>query len=64
VTPPPISSAATKYRHYGGDHIISVWHAEHYAHANRHTLLFCRGKYMRGEPCFHHPDARSIFYVQ
>jgi len=39
-----------EYRHYGGDHIIFVGHVERYAYTNRPTLLFCRGKYMRGEP--------------
>ena len=39
-----------EYRHYGGDHIIFIGHVERYAYTNRPTLLFCRGKYMRGEP--------------
>jgi flavin reductase (DIM6/NTAB) family NADH-FMN oxidoreductase RutF len=39
-----------EYRHYGGDHIIFIGHVERYAYTGRPTLLFCRGKYMRGEP--------------
>jgi flavin reductase (DIM6/NTAB) family NADH-FMN oxidoreductase RutF len=39
-----------EYRHYGGDHIIFIGHVERYAYTNRPILLFCRGKYMRGEP--------------
>src|SRR5882724_6419527 len=39
-----------EYRHYGGDHIIFIGHVERYAYTSRPTLLFCRGKYMRGEP--------------
>ena len=39
-----------EYRHYGGDHIIFIGHVERYAHTPKPTLLFCRGKYMRGEP--------------
>ena len=39
-----------EYWHYGGDHIIFIGHVERYAYTNRPTLLFCRGKYMRGEP--------------
>ena len=39
-----------EYRHYGGDHIIFIGHVERYAYTNKPTLLFCRGKYMRGEP--------------
>jgi flavin reductase (DIM6/NTAB) family NADH-FMN oxidoreductase RutF len=39
-----------EYRHYGGDHIIFIGHVERYAHTSKPTLLFCRGKYMRGEP--------------
>ncbi len=39
-----------EYRHYGGDHIIFIGHVERYAYTDRPTLLFCRGKYMRGEP--------------
>jgi flavin reductase (DIM6/NTAB) family NADH-FMN oxidoreductase RutF len=39
-----------EYRHYGGDHIIFIGHVERYAYTNRPTLLFCRGKYMKGEP--------------
>ena len=39
-----------EYRHYGGDHIIFIGHVERYAHTTKPTLLFCRGKYMRGEP--------------
>ena len=39
-----------EYRHYGGDHIIFIGHVERYAHTQKPTLLFCRGKYMRGEP--------------
>ena len=39
-----------EYRHYGGDHVIFIGHVERYAYTNRPTLLFCRGKYMRGEP--------------
>jgi flavin reductase (DIM6/NTAB) family NADH-FMN oxidoreductase RutF len=39
-----------EYRHYGGDHIIFIGHVERYAYTNKPTLLFCGGKYMRGEP--------------
>jgi flavin reductase (DIM6/NTAB) family NADH-FMN oxidoreductase RutF len=39
-----------EYRHYGGDHIIFIGHVERYAHTSKPTLLFCRGKYMKGEP--------------
>ena len=39
-----------EFRHYGGDHIIFIGRVERYAYTNRPTLLFCRGKYMRGEP--------------
>jgi flavin reductase (DIM6/NTAB) family NADH-FMN oxidoreductase RutF len=39
-----------EFRHYGGDHIIFIGHVERFAYTNRPTLLFCRGKYMRGEP--------------
>jgi flavin reductase (DIM6/NTAB) family NADH-FMN oxidoreductase RutF len=39
-----------EYRHYGGDHIIFIGHVERYAYTLKPTLLFCRGKYMRGEP--------------
>ena len=39
-----------EYRHYGDDHIIFIGHVERYAFTNKPTLLFCRGKYMRGEP--------------
>ena len=39
-----------EYRHYGGDHIIFIGHVERYAYTQKPTLLFCRGKYMRGEP--------------
>jgi len=30
--------------------IIFIGHVERYAYTNKPTLLFCRGKYMRGEP--------------
>lgn len=39
-----------EYRHYGGDHIIFIGHVERYAYTDKPTLLFCRGKYMRGVP--------------
>ena len=39
-----------EYRHYGGDHVIFIGHVERYAYTHKPTLLFCRGKYMRGEP--------------
>lgn len=39
-----------EYRHYGGDHIIFIGHVERFAYTAKPTLLFCRGKYMRGEP--------------
>ncbi|HEV2301606.1 MAG TPA: flavin reductase family protein [Stellaceae bacterium] len=39
-----------EYRHYGGDHIIFIGHVERYAYTDKPILLFCRGKYMRGEP--------------
>ena len=39
-----------EYRHYGGDHIIFIGHVERYAYTQKPTLLFCRGKYLRGEP--------------
>ncbi len=39
-----------EFRHYGGDHIIFIGHVERFAYTDRPTLLFCRGKYMKGEP--------------
>jgi flavin reductase (DIM6/NTAB) family NADH-FMN oxidoreductase RutF len=39
-----------EYRHYGGDHIIFIGHVERFAYTSKPTLLFCHGKYMRGEP--------------
>jgi flavin reductase (DIM6/NTAB) family NADH-FMN oxidoreductase RutF len=39
-----------EYRHYGGDHVIFIGHVERFAYTTKPTLLFCRGKYMRGEP--------------
>lgn len=39
-----------EFRHYGGDHIIFIGQVERYAYTDKPTLLFCRGKYMRGEP--------------
>ena len=39
-----------EYRHYGGDHIIFIGHVERYAYTQKPTLLFCRGRYLRGEP--------------
>jgi flavin reductase (DIM6/NTAB) family NADH-FMN oxidoreductase RutF len=48
-----------EYRHYGGDHIIFIGHVERYAYTNRPTLLFCRGKYMRGSPCSHPEPAEK-----
>jgi hypothetical protein len=39
-----------EYRHYGGGYIIFIGHVERYAYTHKPTLLFCRGKYMRGEP--------------
>ena len=54
--PPVIVGAAAhfecrnEFRHYGGDHIIFIGHVERYAYTHKPTLLFCRGKYMRGEP--------------
>jgi flavin reductase (DIM6/NTAB) family NADH-FMN oxidoreductase RutF len=39
-----------EFRHYGGDHIIFIGHVERFAFTDKPTLLFCRGKYMRGEP--------------
>ncbi len=39
-----------EFRHYGGDHIIFVGQVERFAYTDKPTLLFCRGKYMRGEP--------------
>ena len=35
---------------YGGDNIIFSGHVERCAYTGKPTLLFCRGKYMRGEP--------------
>ena len=32
------------------DHIIFIGHVERFAYTDKPTLLFCRGKYMRGEP--------------
>jgi flavin reductase (DIM6/NTAB) family NADH-FMN oxidoreductase RutF len=37
-------------RYYGGDHIIFLGRVERYAHAPKPTLMFCRGRYMRGRP--------------
>jgi flavin reductase (DIM6/NTAB) family NADH-FMN oxidoreductase RutF len=54
--PPVIIGAAAhfecrnEFRHYGGDHIIFIGHVERFAYTDRPTLMFCRGKYMRGEP--------------
>ena len=54
--PPVIAGAAAhfecrnEFRHYGGDHIIFIGHVERFAYTDRPTLMFCRGKYMRGEP--------------
>ena len=39
-----------EFRHYGGDHIIFIGHVERFAYTDKPTLLFCRGRYMRGEP--------------
>jgi flavin reductase (DIM6/NTAB) family NADH-FMN oxidoreductase RutF len=39
-----------EFRHYGGDHIIFIGHVERFAYTDKPTLLFGRGKYMRGEP--------------
>lgn len=39
-----------EYGHYGGDHLTFIGHVERYACTSKPTLLFCRGKYMRGEP--------------
>jgi flavin reductase (DIM6/NTAB) family NADH-FMN oxidoreductase RutF len=39
-----------EFRHYGGDHIIFIGHVERFAYTDRPVLMFCRGKYMRGEP--------------
>ena len=39
-----------EFRHYGGDHIIFIGHVERFAYTDKPTLMFCRGKYMRGEP--------------
>ena len=39
-----------EFRLYGGDHIIFIGHVERFAYTDKPTLLFCRGKYMRGEP--------------
>ncbi len=37
-------------RYYGGDHIIFIGHVESFAYTDKPTLMFCRGKYIRGEP--------------
>jgi flavin reductase (DIM6/NTAB) family NADH-FMN oxidoreductase RutF len=37
-------------RYYGGDHIIFLGRVESYAHTGKPTLMFCRGRYMRGRP--------------
>ena len=39
-----------EFRHYGGDHIIFIGHVERFAYTDKPTLLFGRGKYLRGEP--------------
>jgi flavin reductase (DIM6/NTAB) family NADH-FMN oxidoreductase RutF len=39
-----------EFRYYGGDHIIFIGHVERFAYTDRPTLMFCRGKYIRGEP--------------
>jgi flavin reductase (DIM6/NTAB) family NADH-FMN oxidoreductase RutF len=39
-----------EFRHYGGDHIIFIGHVERFAYTEKPTLMFCRGKYVRGEP--------------
>ena len=54
--PPVIVGAAAhfecrnEFRHYGGDHIIFIGHVERFAYTDKPTLMFCRGKYVRGEP--------------
>ena len=40
----------SEFRHYGGDHIIFIGHVERFAYTDRPVLMFCRGKYVRGEP--------------
>jgi flavin reductase (DIM6/NTAB) family NADH-FMN oxidoreductase RutF len=37
-------------RHYGGDHVIFIGRVERFAHTAKPTLMFCRGRYMRGAP--------------
>jgi flavin reductase (DIM6/NTAB) family NADH-FMN oxidoreductase RutF len=39
-----------EFRHYGGDHIIFIGHVERFAYTDKPTLMFGRGKYLRGEP--------------
>ena len=46
----PRSGSTTSCSLPSGDHIIFIGHVERYAYTDRPTLLFCRGKYMRGEP--------------
>src|SRR5438445_6599089 len=41
---------SNEFRHSGGDHSIFIAHLERFSSTDKPTLLFCRGKYMRGEP--------------
>src|SRR5256885_7535628 len=39
-----------EFRHYGGRPLIFIRHVQRLGFPDKPTLLFCRGKYMRGEP--------------
>jgi len=39
----------SEYRYFGGDHHIIVGRVERYAYDRRPTLLFCHGRYQRGQ---------------
>jgi flavin reductase (DIM6/NTAB) family NADH-FMN oxidoreductase RutF len=37
-------------RYYAGDHVIFIGRVERYLHTAKPTLMFCRGRYIRGLP--------------
>lgn len=39
----------SEYRYFGGDHQIIVGRVERYTYDRRATLLFCHGRYQRGQ---------------
>ena len=40
----------SRYRKYGGDHIILIGVVERYSHSDRAPLLFHRGRYAKVSP--------------